>query len=255
VILALLAAAASSGAGTVSVPIEGPVNVEVRTDAASVEVVQGPAGTLAVSTPGEAAARIDVEGAGTRYEVRVDGRRQVRSGRLRVQVPAGSSIDLTTVTGSIESSATLDRARARTMSGRVALRGARQADVETIDGAVQVDGALDGARVHTTAGKVSIEASGPALQAEVETSSGPVEIRGLCGKGCHVDVDSVSGDLRFALDPKSSFDLRFTSHSGRLRDRGSVARGNDAWTDTRWGGGEGRIECETFSADATLAAF
>jgi hypothetical protein len=109
-------------------------------------------------------------------------------------------------------------------------------------------------RVHTIAGAVHVEGKGPALQAEVETSSGPVDVRGLCGKGCRVDIDTVSGEARLALDQRSSFALRFTSHSGKLSDRGASSGGNDAWTDAVWGAGEGRIECETFSADAIVSA-
>jgi hypothetical protein len=48
--------------------------------------------------------------------------------------------------------------------------------------------------------------------------------------------------------------VRFTSHSGKLRDRGASSGGSDNWTEAVWGAGEGRIECETFSADAVLAA-
>jgi len=74
------------------------------------------------------------------------------------------------------------------------------------------------------------------------------------GLGLVVDVDTVSGEVRMALDARSSFGLRFTSHSGKLRDRGASSGGNDNWTEAVWGAGEGRIECETFSADAILAA-
>jgi hypothetical protein len=251
--IVLLLAAVASGSGTATAPAGTPVTFELRTYAAAVEVVQGPAESVTVSTPGAPGTRIEIEANGGRFEARVGGRRQVREGRVRLALPAGSSVEITTVTGAVDVSAALGDVRARTMSGRVTSAGARDVDVETIDAAVKI--AADGnVRVHTIAGAVQVDGRGPALQREVQTSSGPVDVRGLCGKGCRIDVDTVSGEVRLALDAKSSFGLRFTSHSGKLRDRGTSTGGNDAWTDAVWGAGEGRIECETFSADAIVSA-
>jgi DUF4097 and DUF4098 domain-containing protein YvlB len=252
--IVLLLAALASGSGTAKAPARGPVTFELRTYAAAVEVVQGPLDSVTVSTPGAPAKRIDIETTGGRFEARVEGRRQVRDGRIKLELPAGSRVEITTVTGSIDVSGALGEVRARTMSGRVTSAGPREADVETIDGPVKVGDAEGNVRVHTIAGAVSVDGSGPALQAEVETSSGQVDVRGLCGKGCRIDVDTVSGEVRLGLDSRSSFGLRFTSHSGKLRDRGASTGGNDAWTDAAWGAGEGRIECETFSADAIVTA-
>jgi DUF4097 and DUF4098 domain-containing protein YvlB len=251
--IALLLAAIASGSGSATVPVRSPVTFELRTYAAAVEVVQGRADSVTVSSPGASSARVEIEANGDRLEARVDGRRQVREGKIRLELPPGSSVEITTVTGPVDLSAPLADARVRTMSGRVTSAGARDVDVETIDAAVKVvaDGSV---RVHTIAGAVQLESKGPALQAEVETSSGPVEVRGRCGKSCRIDVDTVSGEVRMALDATSSFGLRFTSHSGKLRDRGTAAGGNDTWTEAIWGAGEGRIECETFSADVIVAA-
>jgi DUF4097 and DUF4098 domain-containing protein YvlB len=252
--IALLVATVASGSGSATVPVQGPVTFELRTYAAAVEVVQGPADSVTVATPGAPAARIEIDATAGRFEARVEGRRQVREGKVRLELPAGSKVEITTVTGAVDVSGALGELRARTMSGRVASSGAREADVETIDGAVKVAGAEGNVRVHTIAGAIAVDGSGPALQAEVETSSGQVDVRGFCGKGCRLDIDTVSGEVRLALDSRSSFGLRFTSHSGKLRDRGTSKGGNDAWTDAVWGAGEGRIECETFSADAIVSA-
>jgi DUF4097 and DUF4098 domain-containing protein YvlB len=253
-VIALLLAAAASGTGSATAPAQGAVSFELRTYSASVEVVQGRGDAVTLSTPGAANVRVEIEVSGGRFEARIDGRRQVRDGKVKLELPAGSSVEITTVTGTIDVTGPLGEIRARTMSGRVAIRGARVADVETIESAVDVTGVSAEVRVHTIAGAVQIDGQGPALHAEVETSSGPVEVRGLCGKGCRIDLDSVSGEVRLALDPRSSFGLRFTSHSGKLRDRRAATGGDDAWTEATWGAGEGRIECETFSADAIVTA-
>jgi DUF4097 and DUF4098 domain-containing protein YvlB len=253
-VIALLVAAAAAGSGSATAPVRGPVTFELRTYAADVEIVQGGADSVALSTPGSPKARVEIEATGGRFEARVDGRRQVRDGKVKLAVPAGSRVEITTVTGGIDATGALGEVRARTMSGRVAVRGAHGADVETIEGAVEIAGVPADVRVHTIAGAVLINGQGPLGQAEVETSSGAVEVRGLCGNGCRIDLDSVSGEVRLALNPASSFGLRFTSHSGKLRDRGATSGGGDAWNETTWGKGEGRIECETFSADVILTA-
>jgi DUF4097 and DUF4098 domain-containing protein YvlB len=253
-VIALLVSAALSGAGSATAPVQGPVTFELRTYAADVEIVQGRADSVTLSMPGSPKARVEIEAAGGRFEARVDGRRQLREGKVKLSVPAGSSVEITTVTGGIDATGALGQVRARTMSGKVAVRGARAADVETIEGAVEVSGVVAEVRVHTIAGAVQIDGQGPLAQAEVETSSGPVEVRGLCGKGCRIDLDSVSGEVKLALDPASSFGLRFTSHTGKLRNHGATTSGDDAWSEATWGKGEGRIECETFSADAILMA-
>lgn len=252
--IALFVAAAASGAGSVTAPVQGPVTFELRTYAASVEIVLGQADSVTLSTPDSPKTPIEIDAAGGRLEARVDGRRQAREGKLKLAVPAGSRVEITTVTGAVDASGALGDVRVRTMSGRVGVRGAHAADVETIEGAVEIAGVPGDVRVHTIAGAVLIDGQGTLAQAEVETSSGRVEVRGLCGQGCRVDLDSVSGEVRLALNPASSFGLRFTSHSGKLRDRGATAGGADAWSEATWGKGEGRIELETFSADAIVTA-
>ena len=61
-----------------------------------------------------------------------------------------------------------------------------------------------GAQPQRVTGATSVDAGQAPVKLEVETASGPVDFRGLCGTGCHMDVDSVSGEVRFALDRASS---------------------------------------------------
>jgi hypothetical protein len=66
----------------------------------------------------------------------------------------------------------------------------------------------------------------------------------------------VSGDLRLSVDPKSSFELSYTSHSGELRDELSLAVKRNpqrrhgmasGWLEASYGKGEGVIEADAFS--------
>ena len=69
--IALLLAAIASGSGSATVPVRSPVTFELRTYAAAVEVVQGRADSVSVSSPGASGARIEIEANGDRLEARV----------------------------------------------------------------------------------------------------------------------------------------------------------------------------------------
>jgi hypothetical protein len=73
-------------------------------------------------------------------------------------------------------------------------------------------------------------------------------------------VDSVSAEVRFFLSRDSSFSASVISTSGQLKDALGVAlrrkegASEGSWAEGRYGGGEGLIECETFSGDISFSA-
>jgi DUF4097 and DUF4098 domain-containing protein YvlB len=140
------------------------------------------------------------------------------------------------------------------MSGAVKLSGATEVDVETVDGPIELAEVSGEVRIHTTSGSAAISTAIHSLKVQVETSSGTVDFRGPCGKECHLDVDSVSGEVRFVLDRASSFSVSLISTSGKVRDElgaGLRAKREGAegeWLEGQYGAGDGLIECETFSA-------
>ena len=261
---ALLATAAqtqlATGAGSASARVAGPVKLELRAYAADLEIVASDKLAVTITVEGKPGLRIALLGSGDRIEAQFGGKRQLREGHARIELPRGSSVDLSSVSGSVVVRGLGGEARVRGMSGRVEVSGALQAEVETIDGAVRVVASAGPLRVHTISGAIAIESPTSALQAEVETSSGAFSYRGPCGRGCRVDVDSVSGTLSFALDRSSSFALDFDTHSGKLKDLLGLdagrteKRGDDQWRELRFGAGEGAIECETFSGDVSISA-
>jgi DUF4097 and DUF4098 domain-containing protein YvlB len=150
--------------------------------------------------------------------------------------------------------------RVRTMSGDVTLQGARKVDVETISGDVKVD-ANAKARLHTVSGNVVATTADPAPQVEFESASGNLDWTGLCAKGCHLAVETVSGDVKLNVDPKSSFELAYSSHSGELHDDLKLQmkhsprhKGGEpgGWAEAVYGGGDGLIECDAFSGDLQI---
>ena len=255
----------ASGVGAASASVPGPVKLELRAYAADVEVVAGDGHRVSLSVSGKPGLRVVLFASGERLEAQFSGKRQLREGRARIELPRGSSVDLSSVSGAVVVRDLGGDVRVRGMSGRVEVSGALQVDVESIDGSTTVASSTGPLRLHTLSGSATIETANAAGQAEVETSSGAFTFKGPCGKGCHVDVDSVSGPLTLLLDRQSSFALDLDTHSGKLRDelglvkqeggkRAGGEKDKDDWRELSFGKGEGAIECETFSADVAVKA-
>jgi hypothetical protein len=246
----------AAGVGSASYLARQPVHFSIHSYAADVEVALSPSGSVLASASGVRLRLI--AGGGDRVEVEFGGKRQLHDGKVRVELPRGSAVDAGTVSGSVTVIGVGGDARVRGMSGQVHIRGAAEVDVETVDGNVEVAQASGAVRVHTVSGATAVDASQAAVKLEVETASGPVDFRGPCGAGCHMDIDSVSGEVRFSLDRASSLSARVVSTSGKVSDDLGLAlrRKPDSpdgdFSEGALGSGEGLIECETFSGNVTL---
>jgi hypothetical protein len=97
-----------------------------------------------------------------------------------------------------------------------------------------------------------------APQLEFQSASGSLDWSGLCAKDCHVSAETVSGAVRLAVDPRSSFELSYSSHSGELRDELNLTVKHSpkrkhgmpgGWLEATYGKGEGVIEADAFSGN------
>jgi hypothetical protein len=83
--------------------------------------------------------------------------------------------------------------------------------------------------------------------------SGELRLRGSCGKGCRIRIETLSAAAELELDRRSSFALRFETFSGSLIDKLGVSpSGERDEMSGRLGKAEGRIEAETFSGSLTV---
>jgi hypothetical protein len=245
----------ASGAGAVTADV-GQVALRLRVRAARVEISEGPAGKVTVSTPEARDLRLRLFASGKRVEPEFDGRRQLDSGRLVVQVPKGSAVDVSSVSGDVSIQGLGAEARVRGMSGRVLVAAATDVDVETVDGDIRAVDVAGAVRVHTVSGSTTVSARQPAAKLEVESASGPVDWQGTCGAGCHLDIDTVSGPVTLSFQGDSSFAISYATHQGRLRDELPLSqrpqRKGSTWAEAAFGQGDGLVECETFSGDITV---
>jgi len=254
------ASAQAKGRGAATLEVKGPVTFQVRAQAGEVEVVASDKRQVSVTLSDAPPDEITLSAFGDRVEPSFRGRRTLRRGKLRVELPKGSRLDLSSMSGDV-SAQKIGDVRVRTMSGDVRLSGVSRVDVQTISGDARIEEAAGPVRLHTVSGSVTVATSGAAPQVEFQSASGSLDWSGVCGKDCHLSAETVSGDLRLSLDPKSSFELSYTSHSGELRDEMdlSVKRAPgrkhgmaSGWLEASYGKGEGVIEADAFSGSLVV---
>ena len=254
------ATAQAKGRGTASLSVKGPVTFQVRAQAGEVEVVATDKRQVTVSLSEAPVEEIALFAFGDRVEPSFRGRRTLRRGKLRVELPRGSRLDLASMSGDVTAQRIGD-VRIRTMSGDVKLSGVAKVDVQTISGDARIEDASGPVRLHTVSGHAAISTSGLSPQVEFHSASGSLDWAGACAKDCHLSAETVSGDLQLSVDPKSSFELSYTSHSGELRDEAnlSVKRAPkrkhgmaSGWLEATFGKGEGVIEADAFSGSLVV---
>ena len=249
--------------GAASLAVKGPVTFRLRAQSGEVEVVPSDKPRIALSIDGvPVTGQVQILQFGDRVEVELNGRRQLRRGRLRVELPKGSNVDFDSTSGDISVQNVGGDVRVRTMSGDVKVQGARNADVESVSGDATVSATGPRLRLHLVSGTALATTADPAVQLAFESASGNLEWTGVCAKGFHLSAQTVSGDIKLQPDPaRSSFELSYSSHSGDLRDelKLEVKRapkrkhgGMGGWLEAVYGRGEGVIECDAFSGDLVV---
>lgn len=255
-------AQSSSGHGSATLKVKAPVTFQLRAQSGDIEVVTSDRQQVSIALSGSGGSPDDVAlyAFGDRVEPSFHGRRTFRHGKLRVELPTGSRLDLSSLSGDVRAQKLSD-VRIRTMSGDVKLSGVGKADVQTVSGDVRIDEAQGTVRLHTVSGHATIASIGPAPHVEFQSASGDMDWTGMCAKDCHLSAETVSGSLRLAVDPKSSFELNYTSHSGELRDQldMTVKRAprrrhgtTGGWLEATFGRGEGVIEADAFSGNLAI---
>ncbi len=242
--------------------VTGPVKFHLVAQSGQVEMVTGRAGLVrAVLTGARASSSLTLVRRGDHLEVQFGDHRQLRGGLLRVELPASSNAEINSGAADILLDGQFGEVLARTRSGQVHAARLGAAEIETISGDVIVDASSGPLRIHTDSGDAAIVSAQPIAALDFSSTTGSLSWQGLCAKGCRLSAESSSGELSFALEAKSSFELTFGSRTGDLHDtlplvvhRQLHHRPNfgGGWTEAGYGKGEGIIECDTLSGDLTL---
>jgi hypothetical protein len=249
------------GSGTAALSVKGPITFRLNAQAGDVEVTTGENGRVMVLLSEAPADDIALRLYGERVEASFRGRNQLRRGKLHVELPHGSRVELTSMSGDITVRKLSGDVRIHTMSGDVKLAQVGKSEVQTISGDLRIEEALGAVRVHTVSGHAVVTSVNAAPQLEFQSASGSLDWSGLCAKDCHVSAETVSGAVRLAVDPRSSFELSYTSHSGELRDELNLTVKHSpkrkhgmpgGWLEATYGKGEGVIEADAFSGNLVV---
>jgi DUF4097 and DUF4098 domain-containing protein YvlB len=192
------------------------------------------------------------------------------SGRTMVDGVKGS-IRFSSVSGNISSTNTPKVEYLRTVAGDVSLGGISQdgsLSVSTVSGNIDLNGvrtrSLD---VNTVSGEARLR-DAAVERLTMKGLSGNFEYTGTLAKGGRYEVSSHSGNVRFALGDNTGFELNAGSFSGSVRSDYQMTVGGDRNPEIRRGRGRGprnesmqsafgdasaSLNLHTFSGNITIA--
>jgi DUF4097 and DUF4098 domain-containing protein YvlB len=235
---------------------DGSVERKVAADANGEVVISNTAGTIDVrgwdrsevqvtGTFDGSVERVDVETGSGRTLVKVVYSRGSHRGDadIEVQVPRGSSLEVSGTSADISSRGVQGTQRLRTVSGEVTADIAgNDSEVRSVSGDVTVRGTgkVSGLRVTSVSGNLDVANVGGRIElvsvsgdARVNaseasdirgrTTSGGLEIFGKLTRDARVDVEGVSGDITLRLSAPGGLSAEIESFSGGIH--GCLAKG------------------------------
>ena len=193
-----------------------------------------------------------------------------------VEVPVGTRVSASGVSGDIEVRATQAEVIARSVSGGVEIRGARgRADVESVSGVVALRDAQGDLQVESVSGDVTVEDASGALDVEsvsgsirvrrsrlselsAETVSGSVSYQGALTATAEVEISTHSGDVTLTLPANVGATLELGTFSGRINSEFPLTLqpgqqgGRGRRMEFTLGNGGARVAAEAFSGNITI---
>jgi DUF4097 and DUF4098 domain-containing protein YvlB len=131
---------------------------------------------------------------------------------LEVQVPSGATLEIETVSATVEIGGVRGDIEAESVSGSVDVEGGTgDIDVESVSGSVSVSGGSS-VVAESVSGRVALV--GASGDIEATTVSGEIEVQ--AGAVGDVEIESVSGGVRFQGTPGGESELEVESHSGNV---------------------------------------
>jgi DUF4097 and DUF4098 domain-containing protein YvlB len=201
-----------------------------------------------------------------------------------VLVPAGATVDVKSISGSVTVTGVQGVVHAETISGTLAASSTPKLTAKTVSGDLELISAPADADLAATTISGNIRAKGLRIRTldlgsvsgdvaltdiacdrlGVKSVSGSVEFAGTLGKGGRYEINSHSGSVRLALSGNTGFELNANSFSGSIRSDfpvtlgGTTARsdrgrpGPGRATHAVFGDGSATLNLRTFSGDIVL---
>lgn len=192
---------------------------------------------------------------------------------LLIRLPVGSSLDIETVSASVDVEGVRGKMRLTTVSGSIRARDGPSAFIaKSTSGSIEIESPGAGGKAQTISGGISLRGPGGDLSAEsvsgailvkggsldsatLTTTAGKIRFDADLAKGGRLELSSMSGSIELSLpgDIAASFDLstfsgRIDSEFGPDAQRGE-APGRKLSFST---GKDARIRAESFSGRVSL---
>jgi DUF4097 and DUF4098 domain-containing protein YvlB len=253
--------------------------VEIENPSGSIHVVGWDRNEVLVTgSLGARAEGLEFHGGAHRTTVTVETHGNPHSVRsdLKIQVPAGSRLEIEGFASTIRIEGVNGPVTAETVNGSISMTGgSKEVDLQSVNGSVEVTSPAN--RVHAEAvnGSVTVrEASGEVeastvngtltviggtfTRAGLETVSGRIVFEGALGKTATLNAESVSGSVDLTLPASVSADFSISSFSGNIdNELGPPARKASRWTSEKelsfsTGTGGAKVSVETLSGNIRL---
>jgi len=251
--------------------------VEIHNVAGTVEVTAWNKNKVQVKgTLGDGVDRLEFKGSGGHTKVRVVGPKDGRmeASDLQIKVPAGSRVDVKTVSASIDVKGVTGRLALESVSGAVtaagkpsevevttvsgkvqSVAGRQRTVVKSVSGAMEVSGGTSELRLKSVSGEVSA-VGGPFGRSEMGSVSGNINLDGELGRSGPFELTTHSGNAKLKLpkNTKAVFDL--VTFSGQIRGNlgGTVMEGHGPGRSlhVERGSGGPDVKIRTFSGDISV---
>jgi len=226
---------------------------------------------------GDSVEELEVSASKTRLEIIVANRneRNIDSTDLKLMIPYGASIDVSTVSADIDvSGLNNEKLIAASVSGDVKVdASSRRVTLESVSGDVSFSGETDRISAESVSGDIDlsdisgqIDAStvsgdielqaGTIVSGRLETVSGDLTVSGEVSDNGKLSVESMSGDVSIYLPSSQTGLFKAQSFSGRITtDFGSVQHkdhGPGSHLKHVSGNGGAEVRVESFSGDIKL---
>jgi DUF4097 and DUF4098 domain-containing protein YvlB len=261
-------------------PAEPGGVVEIENVAGSVRVVGWERGEVEVTgTLGRGTERLELSGGPGRTLVKVvlpKHAHDVDGSDLTVKVPAGSRLEVETVSADVTAEQVAGVLDLETVSGSVRVAGKpTEVKAQSVSGDVEVP-AVDGpVRAQSVSGRVSLLGARGSVEVssvsgsikvvgadvesgELETVSGTITFEGDVAGAGRLEVETVSGEVELRLPASVAADFRVSSFSGGIvNELGPAARRTHehgpGWElEFTTGAGGARVEVKSMSGQVTL---
>ena len=222
--------------------------------------------------------RVDVESSAGRTVIKVILPRGSNNGgdaMLEIQVPRGSSLDVSAVSADVSSKGVLGTQRLKTVSGEITAEvSGDESEVRSVSGDITVHGGgkPGSLRVSSVSGSLDLTNGagkldvvtvsgdarvhmGDSSEITARTTSGEFELHAKLMKDARVSVEGVSGDVTLDLANAAGLALEIESFSGDITGclAGNVERaskyGPGVRLNSRTGDGSARVRAKTLSGD------